>query len=112
MTSGPFIDPVCGMSVAADGPHHCEHRGHIYHFCNPRCLAKFQAEPERYLDPKPAAAEGSSDAIYTCPMHPEIRQDRPGNCPKCGMTLEPVLDRKSTRLNSSHIEPSRMPSSA
>ena len=48
MASGPFVDPVCGMSVAADGPHRCEHGGQTYRFCNPRCLAKFQAEPDKY----------------------------------------------------------------
>jgi Cu+-exporting ATPase len=90
VAGGPFVDPVCGMSVAADGPHHCEHRGLTYHFCNPRCLAKFQAEPERYLGPKPAVAEGSTDGIYTCPMHPEIRKQGPGSCPICGMALEPL----------------------
>ncbi len=90
MADTGFIDPVCGMSVAADGPHHCEHDGVTYRFGNPRCLAKFQAEPARYLDPRQPAAEGPSDAVYTCPMHPEVRQVGPGSCPICGMALEPL----------------------
>jgi hypothetical protein len=68
-------------------PHRCEHGG-AYRFCNPRCLAKFQAEPDRYLAPKPGRAP--ADAIYTCPMHPEIRHLGPGSCPICGMALEPL----------------------
>jgi len=93
VTDTGFIDPVCGMTVRPDGPHHCEHRGQTYRFCNPRCLAKFQAEPERYLAPKPAPAEPSAaeaGATYTCPMHPEVRKRGPGSCPICGMALEPL----------------------
>jgi Cu+-exporting ATPase len=89
MTDASFIDPVCGMTVAADGPHRCEHAGQTYRFCNPRCLAKFQAEPDRYLSPRPAEPV-KPDAIYTCPMDPEIRQVGPGSCPICGMALEPL----------------------
>jgi len=86
-------DPVCGMTVTPASKHHTEHAGKPYYFCNPRCLAKFQANPAQYLDPVPAAAPAVAAAgtIYTCPMHPEIRQDHPGNCPKCGMALEPLL---------------------
>ncbi|MDO9286697.1 MAG: heavy metal translocating P-type ATPase [Aquabacterium sp.] len=87
-------DPVCGMTVTEASPHHAEHEGRPYYFCSAKCLAKFSAEPARYVDPAPAApppVETTSGTIYTCPMHPEIRQDHPGNCPKCGMTLEPVL---------------------
>jgi len=87
-------DPVCGMTVDPQKTSHvAEHRGRRYYFCSAGCRAKFVAEPERYLSPareKPpeAAPEG---AIYTCPMHPEIRQQGPGFCPICGMALEPVL---------------------
>ena len=92
MPDASFIDPVCGMTVAADGPHRCEHAGQTYRFCNPRCLAKFQAEPDRYLSPRPAepAEPVDLEAIYTCPMDPEIRQVGPGSCPICGMALEPL----------------------
>ena len=83
-------DPVCGMRVdpaRAAGKH--EHKGKTYFFCSKGCLAKFSADPEKYLAPKPAAA--APKGKYTCPMHPEIVQDGPGSCPKCGMALVPML---------------------
>jgi Cu+-exporting ATPase len=70
------------------------YRGETYHFCNPSCLARFKADPERYLQKEPQHSEHPvhPDAVdYTCPMHPEIRQMGPGTCPKCGMALEPVV---------------------
>jgi len=90
-------DPVCGMKIGDDSPHHLEHAGQHYYFCSSNCLHKFQADPAPYLESvgvnaapadhaKPAAPAAGG---YTCPMHPEIRQPAPGNCPKCGMTLEP-----------------------
>ncbi|WP_373322761.1 heavy metal translocating P-type ATPase [Aromatoleum toluolicum] len=89
-------DPVCGMTVKPDSPHHASHNGHVYHFCSAKCHDKFKVEPERYLKPAPAmhvraTPDVAADTEYTCPMHPEIRQMDPGTCPKCGMTLEPVL---------------------
>ena len=89
------IDPVCGMDVtpgAAEGGS-AEHAGTTYWFCNPSCRERFVADPARFLAPPPAPppADGRADTrIYTCPMHPEIRQVGPGPCPKCGMALEPV----------------------
>ncbi|WP_188261329.1 heavy metal translocating P-type ATPase [Azospirillum tabaci] len=92
-------DPVCGMMVDPERTgHHAEHGGRTFHFCSARCREKFVAAPEPYLKPeaKPAAPEKAAQAssqtgvIYTCPMHPEIRQEGPGNCPICGMALEPV----------------------
>ena len=92
-------DPVCGMTVTKQSPHQAEHAGRPYWFCSAGCRMKFLAEPQKYLAPVAAPAEpmpaASAGAVYTCPMHPEIRQDHPGNCPKCGMTLElamPSLD--------------------
>ena len=85
-------DPVCGMKVRIEGAKYVHaHHGHTHYFCNPKCLTKFQAEPQRYLEPEPAAPPSPADAaaIYTCPMHPEIRQHGPGSCPICGMALEP-----------------------
>jgi len=83
-------DPVCGMDVDADSPYHHVHAGQTYYFCNPRCLEKFKADPKSYLDPREdVAVHAVADAIYTCPMHPEIEQVGPGPCPKCGMALEP-----------------------
>jgi Cu+-exporting ATPase len=92
----PLKDPVCGMAVTAASPHHLEHHGHSFFFCSAKCKTKFEASPEQYTGAKaPAAAvapeAATPGAVYTCPMHPEIRQDHPGNCPKCGMTLEPEL---------------------
>jgi len=88
-------DPVCGMMVDPHATQHkAEHAGRPYYFCSAGCRAKFLAEPERYLDPAAAAARAdpvSEGTIYTCPMHPEIRQVGPGSCPICGMALEPVL---------------------
>jgi Cu+-exporting ATPase len=83
-------DPVCGMSVKPDSPHQVVHDGRVFRFCSAKCLAKFEAEPQRYLAPAPAEA-APPGAEYTCPMHPEVRQVGPGVCPKCGMALEPVL---------------------
>nr|WP_260463878.1 heavy metal translocating P-type ATPase [Burkholderia sp. Bp8963] len=86
-------DPVCGMAVTEESRFHADFSSKKYFFCSEACLAKFQLAPEKYIEPTtpeaaPSAPEGT---IYTCPMHPEIRQDHPGQCPKCGMTLEPVL---------------------
>ena len=99
-----FIDPVCGMTVAADSPHTAEHAGQPFKFCSASCRTKFLNEPTRYLTATSSAegvirsgppAQPNSDVaagtIYTCPMHPEIRQIGPGHCPKCGMALEPLM---------------------
>src|SRR3989338_7184330 len=86
----PNIDPVCGMTVKPESPHRCEYRGVEYHFCSAKCLGKFQASPETYLSSRATEPQvARSGAMYTCPMHPEIRQPAPGDCPICGMALEP-----------------------
>jgi Cu+-exporting ATPase len=83
-------DPVCGMAVDPAGtPHHAEHAGRAYHFCGARCRERFVAAPGDFLDGRKALAPDTV-AIYTCPMHPEVRQVGPGDCPKCGMALEPL----------------------
>ena len=84
-------DPVCGMSV---DPHTAEHRsqhaGKSWYFCSSRCQSKFEDDPQKYLGEKSAEAETvAPGTMYTCPMHPEIRQQGPGDCPICGMGLEP-----------------------
>jgi P-type Cu+ transporter len=88
-------DPVCGMSVDPHAtPHRAEHNGRPYYFCSAGCRTKFVADPSRYVDPGARAARAEAvpeGTIYTCPMHPEIRQVGPGSCPICGMALEPVL---------------------
>lgn len=85
------VDPVCGMSVDPEKTaHHATHQAHDYHFCSAGCRTKFMADPAHYLSdaprPEPVAPPG---AVWTCPMHPEIRQEGPGTCPICGMALEP-----------------------
>ena len=94
MDTETAIDPVCGMKVKVPGAKNVtEHAGHTYYFCNPKCLTKFTAEPARYLAPaeaKPAPPPAAPGAIFTCPMHPEVRQVGPGGCPICGMALEPA----------------------
>ena len=85
------IDPVCGMSVdVATSKHKQQYSGQIYYFCSSGCKAKFSAAPADYLDGAVISAMAATDAIYTCPMHPQIRQAGPGSCPICGMALEPV----------------------
>jgi P-type Cu+ transporter len=91
--SAAVIDPVCGMTVdPATSKHRFAYRGETYHFCSAGCRTKFAADPKSYLEkdskPKAAVPEG---AIYTCPMHPQIRQVGPGSCPICGMALEPEI---------------------
>ena len=106
-------DPVCGMTVdPAKTPHHAEHGGQAFHFCGAGCKTKFVADPVKYLAPiKPAAAEmmvpSVAGAIYTCPMHPEIRQAGPGSCPICGMALEPVLPSAETGPNPELVDMTR-----
>src|SRR4051812_29733904 len=89
---GTVKDPVCGMNV---DPHAAQHRatheGHPFYFCSAGCRSKFVAEPRKYLTNAAPSAPVDEDAIYTCPMHPEIRQAGPGNCPICGMALEPLV---------------------
>ncbi len=108
-------DPVCGMEVEREGARHWPHGGEVYYFCSDLCLEKFRADPNAYLKPgaepdhacchggnhgsgnehheheaAPSPGSAPGGARYTCPMHPEIVQDHPGNCPKCGMALEPM----------------------
>jgi P-type Cu+ transporter len=87
-------DPVCGMTVdPATSLYRFEHQGQTYHFCSAGCRAKFEADPAKYLDKAQPATEADVPAgtIYTCPMHPQIRQVGPGTCPICGMALEPEV---------------------
>ncbi len=84
------IDPVCGMRVdPATATHRTTHKSEDYFFCSGRCRERFDAEPEKFLQPRQAEPASPAGAIYTCPMHPEVRQVGPGACPICGMALEP-----------------------
>nr|APW49066.1 putative copper exporting P-type ATPase [Acinetobacter lwoffii] len=107
-TTDVLKDPVCGMTVTEESKYHEEFKGKTYFFCSDKCQSKFHSSPVQYIA-KPATttadahtqhhqttqsvndASTTGTTIYTCPMHPEIRQDHPGNCPKCGMTLEPLI---------------------
>lgn len=86
-------DPVCGMTVdPATAKHHEAHAGQTYYFCSAGCAGKFRTDPARYTgETPPAPVEAPAGTIYTCPMHPEVRQIGPGSCPICGMALEPEL---------------------
>ncbi|MEI4472453.1 heavy metal translocating P-type ATPase [Frigidibacter sp. MR17.24] len=84
-------DPVCGMSVdRASAAHMAKHEGQRFYFCSARCQEKFEADPDAWLGDRPAP-EAPAGAQWTCPMHPEIVQDGPGDCPICGMALEPMM---------------------
>jgi Cu+-exporting ATPase len=88
--AGTVHDPVCGMVVdPGKTAHHADHDGRQFHFCSAGCREKFVADPQRYLAPQ-APVSAPPGAIWTCPMHPEVRQDHPGPCPICGMALEPA----------------------
>jgi P-type Cu+ transporter len=91
-TPGTAIDPVCGMAVQIEGAkHRADHEGAQHYFCSSRCKDKFLSDPELYLSGAhlDAVEDVPEGTIYTCPMHPEIRQPGPGSCPICGMALEP-----------------------
>jgi Cu+-exporting ATPase len=107
------IDVVCGMAVSKDSEHRAQHGGQDFYFCSEGCRKKFIADPEHYVDASGQKRDATHDkhaahqhgaptrtkpapkreipagTIYTCPMHPEIRQVGPGSCPICGMALEP-----------------------
>jgi P-type Cu+ transporter len=92
-------DPVCGMSVdPATAKHKAEHGGTAFFFCSAGCREKFVADPARFAAPPPQASpkSGTSGTVYTCPMHPQIRQNHSGNCPICGMALEPEVATETT----------------
>src|SRR6266481_3343533 len=110
-----WMDPVCGMTVGPSSPHRAEYAGQHVRFCSAGCRTQFLNDPTRYLaasnagragdhesngqppqeqaheTPAPPRADVPAGTIYTCPMHPEIRQIGPGHCPKCGMALEPLM---------------------
>ncbi|MGX1308201.1 Cu+-exporting ATPase [Amorphus suaedae] len=91
---GAFLtatDPVCGMSVdRSSAKHMAKHAGERFYFCSERCHGKFTAEPEAWLGDRPEPEPMPAGTQYTCPMHPEIVRDAPGDCPLCGMALEPM----------------------
>ena len=104
-------DPVCGMTVDPHtASHRAEHAGKAYYFCSAGCRSKFIAEPIRYLDPGTAPHKNEAvpeGTVYTCPMHPEVRQVGAGSCPICGMALEPVLVGADTGPNEELVDMTR-----
>ncbi len=112
-------DPVCGMNVTEDSEHHLHYHHQEYFFCSSTCLGKFKAEPEKYIKEEQVGEHHCHDhehqhhshtshshsseqpldtsSYYTCPMHPEIHEDKPGNCPKCGMALDRVGEAPSSQ---------------
>ena len=88
-------DPVCGMQIDAAKAVSVDHNGEKFYFCSQGCATRFQADPDKYLytneviPPKQEMSGNKANADYTCPMHPEVHKPGPGNCPKCGMALEP-----------------------
>src|SRR3984885_5052381 len=124
--SGLGKDPVCGMSVdPATAKHRAEHDGKTFFFCSGGCRAKFVADPTRFLaEPTHAPATSAHNhshhtaapfpakpaleaAVYTCPMHPQIRQDHPGACPICGMALEPETPTEATGPSAELVDMTR-----
>jgi Cu+-exporting ATPase len=98
----PVKDPVCGMSVDPHtAAHRADHDGHPYYFCSAGCRTKFVADPAKYLTPAEIQSHEPvpEGTIYTCPMHPQIRQVGPGACPICGMALEPAVMTADTPPN-------------
>ncbi|EOR7710981.1 heavy metal translocating P-type ATPase, partial [Escherichia coli] len=102
-------DPVCGMTIDPESAHSSKYyKGQLFHFCSSKCETKFSADPNHYLsvtrddvghhghlqanpDKDPQKNNNETNGIWTCPMHPEVRRDRPGSCPVCGMALEPLI---------------------
>lgn len=106
--SNAVKDPVCGMTVdPATTQHKTQHAGTTYFFCSAKCRAKFEADPAKYLVAASRVFSGDATAIYTCPMHPEVRQVGPGSCPICGMALEPLTVQADTGANPELAEMTR-----
>ncbi|WP_262048125.1 heavy metal translocating P-type ATPase [Bradyrhizobium sp. Bra78] len=108
---GTVLDPVCGMKVdPATARHKIDHGGKTFYFCSERCRTKFEADPAKYAHGKAQQAPPADvpeGTIYTCPMHPQIRQVGPGNCPICGMALEPEVATADTGPNPELIDMTR-----
>ncbi|MGE4420045.1 MAG: heavy metal translocating P-type ATPase [Sulfurimonas sp.] len=115
-------DPVCGMNVSSDSKYFYHYLQDYYYFCSEGCLAKFKENPQKYIhvDNEPictdeklchvdvqAPRKADEKVTYTCPMHPEIVQDHPGSCPKCGMALEPVVAKAVEEKNEELTDMSR-----
>ena len=107
--AGTVNDVVCGMMVdPLKTAHHAEHAGQAYHFCSSGCRTKFIAHPAAFLGDRPRQElMATAGAIWTCPMHPQIRQIGPGACPICGMALEPEIITADEAPNAELIDMNR-----
>ncbi len=108
-TAQAVMDPVCGMPVnPATARHRADHEGTSYYFCSARCLAKFEANPKAFAVGAPVETKPPPQGvIYTCPMHPQIRQVGPGHCPICGMALEPEIATADTGPSAELVDMTR-----
>jgi Cu+-exporting ATPase len=102
-------DPVCGMDVDPHtAKHRADHNGKTYYFCSAGCRERFMADPASYIgDPPRSAGPVAEGTVYTCPMHPQIRQVGPGSCPICGMALEPLTVAADTGPNPELVDMTR-----
>src|SRR6516165_5182772 len=106
--AGTAVDPVCGMKVdPSTARHKIEHDGKTFYFCSERCRTKFVDDPTKFVHGKAQRADVPEGTMYTCPMHPQIRQVGPGNCPICGMALEPDVATAETGPNPELIDMTR-----
>lgn len=102
-------DPICGMTTESPEDYiSYAYQGDTFYFCSEHCREKFKDDPDKYLQPEPEPAESGPEEqglgkLYTCPMHPEVEQDHPGDCPKCGMALEPQTIELEQEDNSEYI---------
>lgn len=105
------VDPVCGMKVSMESGYSTHLNGMEYHFCSEGCKKKFVSDPFSYLSGEEKDQKSAqipiTGVIYTCPMHPEIEQDHPGSCPKCGMALEPIIPNEEQESDDELIDMSR-----
>lgn len=99
-------DPVCGMSITSNSAFRFKYLEKNYYFCSDKCQVKFSRSPKDFIHGSSSLKEVKNINIeYTCPMHPEVRQLGPGNCPKCGMALEPVIiDKDFVEDNSEYLD--------
>ncbi len=101
-------DPVCGMKVdRSSAAHMLKHEGAKHYFCSARCQSKFEADPAAYLGATSGPQKMPEGTKYTCPMHPEIIRDAPGDCPICGMALEPVMPSAESGPNPEYLDMKR-----